>query len=418
MKLRTIIGVLAATATAALALPAHADSLSSPATEAAFRVYLSPTGDDTRTGLTEADAIKTLDRAEQIIDAALDANALDSDVEVRIKPGTYHRAAGTYWTTMVPDHKITFLPTTDNGTTPPAGELPLFVGPTDGSAWAKDHGVYWFFAAPSVATGPGEGLHFRHLKVQNYSNGIAFQGGTTSVGGMRRGDSTPFNNNSLEGMSFYRLGDRWNWNGDAPSPKVGTSTALRGNYAVALSNSSDNTFEKSSFRLLESIDIPGEPGDELDLIHAFYIKDWSHGNLISDNQIDVVSGSPIKARNDAHSNTVTNNSFYHAGAPTDGVYYDRIETYKCETGAPSGCTSTQPSNGYECPSHGNKLTFNRISAVRVDGRDRWTGYRGQLMDLFERSPYGTASTGSSGCSNVIDGATQHWLVTGGNEPVL
>ncbi|WP_338066411.1 hypothetical protein [Nocardioides speluncae] len=236
---------------------------------------------------------------------------------------------------------------------------------------------------------------------------------------MRRADSTPFNNNSLYGMTFYRLGDRYNWNGAAPSQTVAGSTALRGNYAVALSNSSANSFRNNTFKLLESVDDPAQKGNELDLIHAFYIKDWSQKNLIRDNDFTVVSGSPIKARNDAHSNTVTGNTFYHAGAPTDGVYYDRIEKFRCASasaGVPRGCTSTQPSGGYECPSHGNALTENRVSAVMRDGTRRWTGYRGQVVPLFKRSPYSTSAIGGTGCSNVVGGSAQPWLTTGDNEP--
>ena len=96
------------------AAPASADAL--------FTIYLATHGDDDNSGLTLADAVATLDGAEQVLAAA----APDSDVEIRIAPGQYI-APTTYWQTLVQGHTISFLPLdyTYTGSLPPGGR-PVF----------------------------------------------------------------------------------------------------------------------------------------------------------------------------------------------------------------------------------------------------------------------------------------------------
>lgn len=368
-----------------------------------FTIYLSPTGSDANGGRSLADAVATLERAEQIVVGGAPA----TDVEVRIAPGTY-RAARTSWSTYLDDHKISFLPTHYDYGGASTGPRPVFQAPAD-----REDGALWFnAAAPGRSTRPTEGLHFYYLEVRNYASGISFFG-TTQVDGttkLRRPGAIGNDHNSLYGMKFQYLGDRYNWNGAALTTG---SNAYKGTHAVALTNSSHNDFSNNHFLDLVGVEDPATPyGADAEIIHAFYVKDGSNGNVVKTSDFQRISGAPIKMRNDASGNTVTKNRFHRSGTPSDGIFYDRVERFPCSGPVPAvttnGCDSTQ--DYFECPSHGNLFTENARSYLVVDGQKVPEAYDGTRMPTFMRSPYSPSQDGKAGCYTGSD----PWLTTTGN----
>lgn len=390
-----------------------------------MRVYLSPTGSDTNSGLSTAAAVKTLERAEAVIRS----NSPTTDVEVRIAAGLYSNANKTSWNTYLDDHKISFLPTTYNYTSSFSGERPVFRAPahmTDGASWFNA-------AEPTRATRPTEGLHFYYLEVRNYASGMSFSGGVVDPHlnpddkdptipsdrySLRYPASNSLDYNSLYGMKFQYLGDRYNWNGAALTPG---STAYRGTHAIALRNSNHNSFRNNHFLDLVGVEDPDTYGADAEIIHAFYIKDGSTDNRIESSNFQRISGSPVKIRNDASGNIVTNNRFYRSGTATDGIFYDRVENFPCTNPVPevttTSCDTLKSSETdttgvafFECPSHGNFFTENTLDAIMVSGTPVAAGYDGNRIPVFKRSPYGTTQVGKAGCSNN----GEQWLTTKDN----
>lgn len=368
-----------------------------------FRIYLSPTGSNTNTGLSPEHAVLTLERAEQIVVSSDPA----TDVEVRIAPGTY-RAAKTSWSTYLDDHKISFLPTHYDYSGASTGPRPVFQGPAD-----KEDGAVWFNAAvPGRSTSSTEGLHFYYLEVRHYASGMSIFGSTQvdSATKLRKPGAIRNDHNSLYGMKFQYLGDRYNWNGSALTTG---SNAYKGTHAVALTNSSNNDFSNNHFLDLVGIEDPATPyGADAEIIHAFYVKDGSTGNVMQTSDFQRISGAPLKMRNDASGNTVTKNRFYRSGTPSDGIFYDRVERFPCSNPVPAvttaGCDSTLDS--FECPSHGNLFTENARSYLVVDGEKVPEAYDGTRMPTFKRSPYSASQDGKAGCYT----GSAPWLTTSGN----
>ncbi|RZS43282.1 hypothetical protein EV193_102261 [Herbihabitans rhizosphaerae] len=402
-----LIGVAATALVAAGLAVTQFPAAAEPAAAEPFRVYLSPAGTDTNAGLSPEQAVRTLDGAENVIKHHRPA----VDVEVLIAPGLYQDAKKTSWDTYLDDHKISFLPVGYVPGSPFTGERPVFQAPKD-----KEDGASWFNAAdPTRATRPTEGLHFHYLEVRNYASGMSFSGGVVDRGhhDLRLPAANGNNHNSLFGMKFQFLGDRYNWNGAELTPG---NTAHKGTHAVALRNSNHNSFRNNHFLDLVGVEDPATHGLDAEIIHAFYVKDGSTGNTIEANNFGTISGSPLKIRNDASGNTVTRNRFTRTGTVSDGVFYDRVENFPC-TPKPEvtskGCDTLEKGEVafFECPSHGNQFTENTLKAVRdANGTVGPQGFGGDRIPTFKRSPYGPTQVGKAGC----DSGGQPWLTTRDN----
>ena len=265
-----------------------------------LRLYMSPNGHDTRGGMSQTDAVRTLAR----IQARLVALAPTTDVEVHISPGLYVDQS-VRWT-FTNGRVITFMPL--NGST----ERPVF----DGGG-----GDIWFTLA--VANGTRTNLSFRYLKVQNYNTAMVFKGNRNSFGAFNAG-------NHLYGMYFYRIGGRYS--------RDGSSTA-----AVAFENSRDNLVANSHFINVENF--TADAGQ----LHALYLAHYANGNLIERNRFAYVSGDPVRTRDASNYNRVFANVFIRTG--TKAHYSD----WYCEASR-SDCTKLTR----ECPSQGNQLRDNEM----------------------------------------------------------
>jgi hypothetical protein len=338
--------------------------------QAVDTVYMDPNGNDLNDGTSPAisqpsGAVRTLCRVQELLDARTDRT---QDVEVRIAQGIYNEP-GVRWRHYRPGHTISFIPLDydpGEGIKDIAGR-PIFRRSDVNSATActSDAKGYWFVAGRknSYDLGGDKNLIFRYLQVERYApGGIWFDGGTTvDNDGVTVPTSTGINHNIVFGMMFYRLGSKLNDWGN-------------GRGAIITANSSDNLFQYNHF-----VQIENRP-DEISLIHGVYLGHHSNGNIIVSNRFDMVSGDPIRTRNDSNDNHFFNNTFVRSGY---AAYYSE---WFCD----QDCVDTDPVNrDRECASHGNVFFDNYLES----------GYSGNAQGLWLLTPAGLNYAGGAGCDN-------------------
>jgi hypothetical protein len=208
-----------------------------------FTIYLAPAskgGSDSHTGLTTSSPILTLARAQQV----LQQKKPDTNVQVRITQGTYV-AGETDWTYYIPGRTIAFMPVNYVlGQGRPAGGDQVF-------SETSKHFWWWFHALePSAATAPlhnggTSGLQFYYLAIEGYANGIGLDGqtGHPSVNsqGLYIKPSSGLNGNSVKGMTFQNVGD-----------KYGPGPGIDGFGAILLTDSSNNIISNNTFDNIEN----------------------------------------------------------------------------------------------------------------------------------------------------------------------
>jgi len=278
-------------------------SLPLAAQPVSFQVFVSPDGDDKNSGLTAAEAILSLSRAQDIL---LDYQP-QMPVEVIVAAGTYNFQSVNWEFTN--DNEILFRASDENKT------RPIFDG--------RGKTDTWFTL--SAQTGKPSMLTFRHLRIENYNVGISFSGDRNHVG---RGNS----HNTLDSMYFYRIGASF-------SPKYVSYAAVR------FVNSSYNEVKNSEF-----VDILN-PDDRAHFIHAVYMAHHSSNNLVHNNNFSRINGDPIAVRDSANNNKIDNNIFEQTG--TSAVFQD----WYCQHGVDDCSKPTR-----ECPSNSNELTNNLIGS--------------------------------------------------------
>ena len=324
-----------------------------------FRVYLDPAGSDANDGRSPSSAVQSLAQIQRLVAAARPS----SDVEVRIKQGTYV-ASPLEWTTFVPGRSITFLPIDyeyGEGVTGFAGR-PIFRG--NGSAG------FWFRATlPEGSRGGDTRLRFYYLQVERYSSGgIMFDGGTVEGAGLTRARTAGMNANTVYGMNFRLLGSRH------VSSGVGFG-------AVDLVNARNNVIQLNQFTQIENRLSSGEA----ELVHGVYLAHHSSGNKIRDNRFRAISGDPIRTRNSSGDNQIFRNVFIRSG-------YKAFFSDWFISAAKSRQTR-------ECESRGNRFYANRLIS----------GYR-KRVEAWSASPHGGDHSSTAECGND----TQERVLTWGN----
>lgn len=282
-----------------------------PSREEPLRVYLSPNGSDYNQGLSRSAPIRTLARAQQV----LQVYDLKRPIEIHVGQGTYWEQS-VEWT-YTNGHSITFTPVDFSK------DRPVF----DGNGVVET----WFKLEKS--DGVNSNLRFRYLKVQNYATAVSFNGNRGSL-------STWNGGNELYGMYFYRIGGIFS--------HTGYSTA-----AVRLKNSRNNSVVNSHF-----VDILNYP-DDASAIHAVYIAHYSSGNELLRNRFLRINGDPIKVRDESNHNYIADNKFYSSGEKAfyQGWYCNAdVKGWNLNGENPGGCT--KPSG--ECPSIGNEFRNNHL----------------------------------------------------------
>lgn len=265
-----------------------------------FSIYVSSTGSDRQDGLSESTAIRTLNRANDLLENNYRPTTA---VEIVIQPGTYTRQH-VEWT-FVNGRTITFTPPRT------VTSRPVFDG-MGGDTWFK----------LTSSAGKNTRLYFRRLTVRNYWMAIDFLG--------NREDFDEWNGgNQIRGMRFERIGGIY-----------GTGSRSYSYAAIRLVNSRGNRILGNVFRNIENTD------REASYIHAIYAAHASDGNLIQDNKFVAVNGDAVRVRDDSHGNQVNRNTFQHAGKRA--AFSDWFCTEDCSIGRP------------ECPSQGNQFNDNVV----------------------------------------------------------
>jgi hypothetical protein len=277
-------------------------------------IYLSPTGDDAKSGLSPAQSILTLDRAQKIISATQPAG----EVEVRIAPGDYYGQT-VVWTYTMPNHVIRFMPLA-GGKVRPVFDGCLKANPTDPGTDCP--GGTWFRLKHSQ--GQKTNLHFDYIWVQRYQTAISLNGSRNSAGA-----SNGFNR--IYGCYFKNIGTQYN---TALQP----STA-----AVRLVNSDDNEIANNHF-----VDVINHTS--CGLLHAIYAAHMSDRNLIRANRFKNGCGDPLRFRDFSNYNVIRDNKLIKIGV--NAGYTD----WYCDHDVNTACTKPGP----ECPSWENQFRDNLL----------------------------------------------------------
>ena len=342
----SLVAAALAAAGAAAAVPAAS------AADGAFVVYLDSAKADTNDGLTSATAVRSLAGAQAVLNAARP----QTDVEIRIKQGTYV-APTTKWRFYVPGHTVSFMPVDyeyGDHVEDIAGR-PLFR--SDGTAG------YWLSARWNSGPGGDTNLRFYYLQVERYSaGGLELNGGiTTNSQGLRVPSTAGVNHNTVYGMVFQYLGSKYSSAGFAYG-------------GIDMVNSSDNLIQNNHFLHLENA------GTEYDLVHANYVAHWSKRNTITSNRYEYVSGDPVRVRNDSNDNNIYANTFERTG---QRAYFS---DWFCDA---SPCQVNHPDQPRECASHGNVFHDNNTI----------TGYDGEKQSWWWVDPGDNWYAGGAGCDN-------------------
>jgi hypothetical protein len=269
-----------------------------------FTVYMDPAGSDANDGLSPATPVVTLVRVQQVLVAAKPA----TDVEVRIKQGTYQAPPMHNWRFYVPGHTISFMPVDyeyGEGRDGIAG-LPMFRNRRNSNGSYPD-GVWLQPRLPSDPADPlygggTSGLRFYYLQVEYYSNGaISIHGNSERDVSDERYDpplhvqgSAGLNGNTVFGMVFKHLGSKW-------------TGGHFGYGAIVLTNSSNNVINNNHFVNLENVSpYPNH-------IHGLYVTHFSSSNQVLNNAFSYITGDPVKVRNMSNFNTIEYNRFDRTG---------------------------------------------------------------------------------------------------------
>ncbi len=277
--------------------------------------------------------ILTLAHAQQVLTRLNPAG----NVTIRIKQGTYVAGAIT-WSFYVPGHTISFMPVNYSGAGRPPGGDPVFVDPV---SKGKHIGQTWFTAvlppAPSpLHNGGNTGLRFYYLAIEDYTQGISFNGqaghswhnATFYVQ-----PSAGLNDNGVSGLTFRDIGDLF-----APVP------GSAGFGVILFTDSSHDDIVNNTF------DDIYNSGDH-DQLHALYITHFSSSSTVEKNLFENTNGEAVKVRDRSSFNNVFGNTFNATGGVA--AYLDDFCDQQCVNGA-------SPKKYRECASYGNRFADNTI----------------------------------------------------------
>lgn len=275
-------------------------TLSSPTT-----IYMSPTGNDANPG-TQASPVATLAGAQ----AKIPVN-YTTDYRVYVRGGEY-RGQMVEWTRVSSTHRIRIeaFP----------GETPVFDGRDVGSPGGNR--PHFFFLSPVNGTTPiaanlvVKGLTIRYYVQTGFSLGQQPPEGETA--GVSQKCTTLVDNTLTHIGSLH---------GDCVTPGSGPNagvlvidrpacvTGPADNYgcscigfgAIDLMHSGSNAFKDN--KIIKAENLPAKVG----LIHAFYVAYKSSNNLIENNYVREISGTPFKFRDASNNNTAIGNYADRAG---------------------------------------------------------------------------------------------------------
>jgi hypothetical protein len=211
----------------------------------------------------------------------------------------------------------------------------VFADPTSGGTHI---GQTWFTAVlpPSgspLHNGGTTGLRFYYLAVEDYTQGISFNGQAGHSWHNKTfyvQPSTGLNGNNVSGMTFQDIGDLF-----APSQT--------GYGVILFTDSSHDDIYNNTF------DDIYNSGDH-DELHGLYITHFSSSNTVDKNLFENTNGEAVKVRDRSNDNNVFGNTFRATGGVS--AYLDDF----CD----QACVSANPGKYRECASWGNHFDDNTI----------------------------------------------------------
>jgi endoglucanase len=195
------------------------------------------------------------------------------------------------------------------------------------------------------------------------ATGLDGQTGHPSVNsqGLYIKPSAGLNGNSVKGMTFQNIGD-----------KYGPGPGIDGFGAILLTDSSNNIISNNTFDNIENT------GSTTGQIHGIYDTHFSSTNAITSNKFENISAEAIKVRDRSNFNVVEHNTFTATGGVS--AYRDQF----CD----QACVNANPGTSRQCASYGNKFYFNTIG----------TSFTGGQQSAWTLDPPGETYAGNSGCS--------------------
>lgn len=272
-------------------------------------LYVSPTGDDSKDGLSQGSSIKTLARAQSVVKSKLSLGY--KEFLIRISGGTY-RAESVVWTVTSKDSTIRLY-----------GEK--------GKSVYDGGGVTESFFILKSDSGERTNISIENLTIRNYWEAISFKG---SRGDLSRGYNS---HNQIKNCRFERIGGAF----------FKKDTSKDAYAVVRLVNSDHNILSGNSFAQIRNLKEPV-------LLHSFYIAHGSSNNIIERNKFLPQPGDPLRLRDYSNNNIIRFNVFENAGTSAYSEWY-------CEKAKFTVCTSSEP----ECPSWENWFQRNTIRGTAV-----------------------------------------------------
>jgi hypothetical protein len=271
-------------------------------------LYIAPTGNDANAG-TQAAPLATLAGAHAKIVLASPASGLSSDWLIYARGGTYH-GQHVWWTRTAPNHRIQIRAF--------SGETPVFDGILAGESKSR-RSRFFDLEAPAVQA---TNVTIDGLTVQNYvQHGIRLGiAGDAAQAAAAAPTCNVITNNHLANIGDTNglcSGGIIDATGCVPNPDnladqsceclPANNCLCKGYGALDIAGSSKNVLARNT--VIDCINGSTTSG----LIHAVYTAHASTNNLIQENYIRNVSGSPLKFRNACNDNTVLANYVERAG---------------------------------------------------------------------------------------------------------
>lgn len=339
---RAVIAFVLAACGAAWAAPKAAADAAAPGGD--IVLYLAPSGDDTRSAQSPAEAVRTLGRIQELLKAR-SLKETQRRIVVRFLPGTY-RGLEVTWDFVAPGRSISFEPDDYQ-----AGRFTVVI---DGQGADVRHFFLLRLTEPPPDDAPvATAITIRGLHITNYCEGISFGDWKSRAA---------VSGNLVEGNRLTRIGSMF----QTPTRQADGRVMPTGDCvaAIRLQRAVNNIIRGNVFEEIENLPArqTGSAKYGPTLLHAIYLANRSSGNLIEGNRFERFSGSPVRIRAESNDTRVVNNSFADPVFPARlkaDYQIKAISQWYCNDAVPA-CRDKAEDGNTECPSLGIQIIGNRV----------------------------------------------------------
>ena len=264
----------------------------------ALVIYMATDGDDANRGVDAGHAIKTLARAQVLVQTEFAKGP--RPIEVRIRPGVYF-GESLKWTEFSP-FKISFIGEGPSLDAAPAAdaERVIFDGRTMATESIGRAISFLNFGDSSISTAaPPRNIVIDNITVQNYLEGITFS--TPD----RKNPARAGSGHVIRNSTFRRIGNMYSTPlGADGKPLLDNIGRNRPGLAVIRPvNTHNSHFINNRFEDIENFNSTGGQ-------HPYYFAHYSSGNRIEGNRfVSIRSGTAINFRDYSNSNVIEKNEF-------------------------------------------------------------------------------------------------------------